>query len=313
VAYEVSWAAVSGASEYLIEESTTSDFASVSSRTITGTSTTFTHASASDVTYYYRVKARNRSGNCDLTAPASNTATVIVKGAPVAAKRILPVVGSTPGSAGSFFKTSLQLYNPKSAAISGKIVYHKAGLSGSDSDPSLSYSIAPGKTITYDDLLPAMSAPNGVGSADLIADINSTLPLSSIRIFNDAGSAGTSGMIEEPMRAEDALQPGQTGVIIAPADVVKLRLNIGVRTLEDGASLTITVRDKDGATVKTIDKSFGATFFTQITSAQMLDGYALAGGETLSFLVNSGSAIVYGAATDNTTNDPAMQVARRSE
>jgi hypothetical protein len=265
------------------------------------------------VTYYYRVKARNRSGNCDLTAPASNTATVIVKGAPVAAKRILPVVGSTPGSAGSFFKTSLQLYNPKSAAISGKIVYHKAGSSGSDSDPSLSYSIAPGKTITYDDLLPAMSAPNGVGSADLIADINSTLPLSSIRIFNDAGSAGTSGMIEEPMRAEDALQPGQTGVIIAPADVVKLRLNIGVRTLEDGASLTITVRDKDGATVKTIDKSFGATFFTQITSAQMLDGYALAGGETLSFLVNSGSAIVYGAATDNTTNDPAMQVARRSE
>jgi hypothetical protein len=43
----------------------------------------------------------------------------------------------------------------------------------------------------------------------------------------------------------------------------------------------------------------------------LLDGLALTGGETLTFTVNSGSVIIYGSATDNTTNDPALQLVRR--
>ena len=97
------------------------------------------------------------------------------------------VVGSLPGAFGSFFKTAVQLYNPTNSSITGKIVYHPANASGTAGDPALTYALASGKTITYDDLLPAMSQ-SGLGSADIVADLNSSLPASSIRVFNDAGA-----------------------------------------------------------------------------------------------------------------------------
>ena len=50
-----------------------------------------------------------------------------------------------------------------------------------------------------------------------------------------------------------------------------------------------------------------------LMSTELLDGYALTGGETISFDVTSGSAFIYGATTDNTTNDPSVQFARRIE
>ena len=103
-------------------------------------------------------------------------------------------------------------------------------------------------------------------------------------------------------------------MLIAPADMTKFRLNIGVRTLADGANVTFTVRDKDGVIVKTVsNKNFDPTFFTQIGSAPMLDGYALTGGETISVAVNSGSIFIYGATTDNVTQDPSVQFAKKVE
>ncbi len=114
------------------------------------------------------------------------------------------------------------------------------------------------------------------------------------------------------MNPTDALVAGDSGAIIAPADFAKFRLNIGIRSLELGVALTVTVRDKDGLVVKTTDKTFGPTFFTQPGSASFLDGYALSGGETLTFTINNGSAIIYGSTTDNTTNDPSLQLVHKN-
>ena len=133
-----------------------------------------------------------------------------------------------------------------------------------------------------------------------------------MRVFNDAGANGTSGLSEEAVKPEDALQAGDSGALIAPADFAKFRLNLGIRTLAQGVSLTVTVRDKDGIVVKTVDKSYGATFFTQPGSSALLDGYTLTGGETLTFTINSGSAIIYGSTTDNITNDPSLQLVRKN-
>lgn len=310
--YTISWAEVANATEYLLDESTDPTFAAgTTTQTVTGTSATFTH-NTGNVRYYYRIRAHNKAGSCDLTSENSTAISVLINPTPVPLKRILPVVGSVQGSFGSNFKTSVQLYNPKDVTISGKIVFHTQGVSGSASDPSLTYSLAPGKTQTYADLLPAMGIASGLGSADIITDINSALPVSLVRVFNDAGANGTTGLGEDQLVPEEALQPGNVGVLIAPSDITKFRLNIGVRTLENGAAMNITVRDKDGIVVKTTSKSYGATFFTQPTSAQMLDGYALVGGETISFQITSGSAFIYGSTTDNTTNDPSVQLAKNA-
>lgn len=311
IAYDVSWPAVTSASEYAVDEALDANFTSPSTTTVTATHATFTHSATTDTRYYYRVRARNHSGACDNTSPSSTAVSVLVKAGVPPIVRILPVVGSLPGANGSFFKTSVQLYNSKGVTATGKIVFHTTGTSGNSGDPFLTYALAPGKTINYDDLLPAMSK-SGLGSADIIGDANSPLPVSSVRVFNDGGPNGTSGLSEEAVNPADALVTGDSGAIIAPADFAKFRLNIGIRSLDQGVSFTVTVRDKDGVVVKTADKSFGPTFFTQPGSAAFLDGFALTGGETLTFTITSGSAIIYGSTTDNTTNDPSLQLVHKN-
>jgi hypothetical protein len=68
----------------------------------------------------------------------------------------------------------------------------------------------------------------------------------SARIFSDAGANGSAGFFIEPLGPDAALQAGDSGVIIAPADPSAARLNLGVRSLEAGASFLITVRSKNG-------------------------------------------------------------------
>lgn len=308
--YTITWPAITGATGYAVDESTDANFLTVTSTDVTATSASFTHAAANR--YYYRVRSRNQSTGCNTASLFSNTVSVLVSVAPVAQTRILPVVGSVPGSFGANFKTSIQLYNAKSSAVSGKIVFHTQAVSGSSGDPSLAYSIQAGKSLSYPDLLPAMGIASGLGSADIVADAGSAFPVTLARVFNDAGAAGTTGLALEPMAASEALQNGDTGVLIAPADT-RFRLNIGVRTLEQGVGFNLTVRNKDGVVVKTTSKSFGATFFRQIGSTEMLDGYVLVGGETITIQIMSGSAFVYGSTTDNTTQDPSVQFAKKVE
>ncbi|HEV8434242.1 MAG TPA: hypothetical protein VGR95_12580, partial [Thermoanaerobaculia bacterium] len=307
--YTISWAAVSGATDYFVDEASDSAFTSPTTQTVTATTVTFNHSSAGR--YYYRVRAHSHIGSCDTTS-ASSTAVSVLVSVPVPPPlpfRVIAVVGSLPGNFGSYFRTSVQLYNPQTTAISGKIVFHTIGVTGSSSDPSLAYVLAPGKTLTYADLLPAMGVASGIGTADLVADVNSAFPSALVRVFNDGGAAGTTGLTEELMKTGDALVPGDLAVLIAPSDATKLRLNIGVRTLDAGATMQITVRDRDGNVVKTTSKAFDPTFFQQ-SSAADLTGYAFTGGESISIQITGGSAFLYGATTDNTSNDPSVQFAR---
>ncbi len=300
------------ANEYQIDESTRSGFQGATSRVVNGTSASYTHDVAGQ-RYYYRVRAHNSEGTCDVYSQYSAPISVLISSVVAPKTRVLAVVGSLPGALGSNFRTSLALFNPKESSISGKIVFHPAGVSGSASDPSLPYSIAPRKTLSFADLLPAMNVSSGIGSADLVADATSAFPVVLARVFDDAGEDGTAAFAGELLETQDALTAGSSGTLIAPSDIQKLRLNIGVRTLEAGAAMTITVRDSSGVIVKTVTKSYGPTYFIQEPSAVLLDGFTFTGGETLTFAVTGGSAFVYGATTDNTTNDPSVQFARRIE
>ena len=229
-------------------------------------------------------------------------------GAPAIDLRILPVVGSAPGVGGSFFRTSVQLHNPTSSVISGRIVFHPSGLSGSSSDPAMPYTLSPGQTQSIADLLPAMGR-SGLGSAD-IETTSGTFPAATFRVFNDAGAAGTTGFTEEPIRAEDALRPGQLGVLVLPVDLTNFRFNLGVRTLDGGATVTMTLRDPSGAVVTTVSRAFPSTYHEQQSASAFLGVSTLPAGGSIEITVGSGAAIVYGATVDNRTGDPSLQIAR---
>jgi hypothetical protein len=225
---------------------------------------------------------------------------------PAADLNVVPVVGSTPGSGGSFFKTAVQLHNPTSATIAGNFVYHPQGQSGASGDPAAGYMLLPGQTTSFADLLPELGQA-GLGTVDLIATLGPA-PTSVARIFNDAGPAGTTGMTEELMRPEEALETGEKGVLVAPPEPSRARFNIGVRSLALGATIRFTVRDSAGGARTTGAKFLPATYFAQQTAEAFL-GIALLANDTITFEVDAGSAIVYGATTDNTTQDPSLQFA----
>jgi streptogramin lyase len=222
--------------------------------------------------------------------------------------RILPVVGSTPGANGTFFRTALQLHNSASSVISGRIVFHPSGATGSGSDPSMSYSLLPEQTQSIADLLPAMGR-SGLGSAD-IEVTSGQVPAAAVRVFNDAGSAGTTGFTEEPMRSEEALRPGNFGVLLLPADLTNFRFNLGVRTLDGGATATLTLRDPTGGVVATVPRAFPATYHEQQGASAFLGVSTLPAGGSIEITIGSGAAIFYGATVDNRTGDPSLQIAR---
>ncbi|MDQ5873371.1 MAG: hypothetical protein M3547_14315 [Acidobacteriota bacterium] len=233
---------------------------------------------------------------------------ITIARAPAIDLRILPVVGSTPGVGGSFFRTSVQLHNSSSAPIAGRIVFHPSGTSGSDSDPALSYSLAAGQTQSIADLLPALGR-SGLGSADVVVTSGSA-PTVTARVFNDASTAGTTGFTEEGMRPEDALRADQhEGVLLVPVDLAAYRMNIGVRTL-DATLMWLTVRDAGGAIVATVSRSFPAVYHEQQAAGVFLNGLPIPPGGSVEVAVGSGSAIVYGATVDNRTGDPSLQIAR---
>lgn len=222
----------------------------------------------------------------------------------------VPVVGSAQGAQGSFFKTAAQIHNPGSSPISGKFVFHRAGASGGAGDPALAYSLQPGETKSYPDL-PAAMGQSGLGSLDVVS-ASGPPPLIVSRVFNDAGAQGTSGLTEDAVDFAGSLQAGDYAILLVPPDLTQQRLNIGIRTLTRGAVLTVAVTSTAGFYTKTqFVKRYAPVWFEQVSASDFLGGLTLSGGETIQLYVDSGSAILYGAATDNKTNDPSVQFARR--
>jgi hypothetical protein len=201
----------------------------------------------------------------------------------------------------------VQLNNPGSAPATGRIVFHPSGAGGSDTDPALPYSLAPGQTQSIADLLPAMGR-SGIGSAD-IEITSGEAPVATARVFNDAGASGTTGFTEGAMRAEEALRLGQTGVLLIPPDFTVARFNVGVRTLDEGASVTLTMRNGAGAVLGTSTRAFPTNYHEQQDAAGFLGVLEVPPGGSIAITVNSGTAISYGATVDNRTGDPSFQIA----
>ena len=84
-------------------------------------------------------------------------------------------------------------------------------------------------------------------------------------------------------------------------------MNIGIRSLSAGATLTATLKDgATGVTRATVSKTYLPNWFEQ-PSAAALFGVPLGANDIIQIAVSGGSAIIYGSTTDNTTNDPALQ------
>ncbi|MEA2415055.1 MAG: hypothetical protein QOI58_1712 [Thermoanaerobaculia bacterium] len=256
------------------------------------------------------------TGSVDLSTGITGAPLALSGSGPAATEQVrgyIPVVGSTAGGLGSNFKTSMQLLfgAPTSiGSITGRLVFHPAGASGSSSDPSLSYTVAAGQVVTFPDVVAAFGR-SGLGSVDLIAGPSATKPVIITRVFNDAGALGSAGLTEEVIDPTDprVIPAGFTGFLVTPVDPTKTRFNIGVRTFFSGATITAVLRDTNGTALKTVSKTYLPNFFEQVDSTSFFAGTVVGPNQSISITVGGGSAIVYGSTTDNITNDPNIQFA----
>jgi hypothetical protein len=256
------------------------------------------------------------TGSVDISAGTAADSQLALSGSgPAATEQVrgfIPVVGSTAGGLGSNFKTSMQVLfgaPGTTGTITGKLVFHPAGTSGSSTDPTLSYTVAAGQVVTFPDVVAAFGR-SGLGSVDLIAGPSATKPVIITRVFNDAGALGSAGLTEDVIDPSDArvIQSGFTGFLVTPVDPTKTRFNIGVRTFFSGATITAVLRDTNGTVLKTVSKTYLPNWFEQVDSTSFFGGTALGPNQSISISV-TGSAIVYGSTTDDITNDPNIQFA----
>ena len=224
---------------------------------------------------------------------------------------VIAAAGSLAGGYGSFFRTGLQLSNRDYRTVTGKLVFHAAGHAAAPSDPSLPYSIEPGVTTSFNDVIESMGQ-SGLGSLDVVSTSGGR-PLVVVRVFNDSGAAGTAGFTEPLVFREQAIGLNQSAVIVMPSDLTNFRMNIGIRSLDAGATIEVYAANAAGGTIVAsfTKPPYPANYFEQPSLSQFLNGATPVANGVITVTVRSGSAIVYASTTDNRTNDSSIRFAQR--
>ena len=223
---------------------------------------------------------------------------------------IVTGAGSVHGAAGLTAKTSMQLVNTGNASIQGRLVFHPIGHSASPADPSIPYALPAFGVTAFSDVVDALGAA-GLGSIDVIAD-SSYVPLVLTRVFNDGGAAGTAGFTEPLVRPGDqyVLDPLHTAYLVVPSDLTKYRMNVGLRTLSEGADIVIGLV-RGGHTLTSVEVNYPPDEFDQKAAQDFLPGFALQPNDVIAIQVAGGKAIVFGVTVDNTTNDGSFQLGNK--
>lgn len=239
-----------------------------------------------------------------ITALAFTLAAAGSAAAAAEVRAVLPVAGSTAGAFNSHFKTELQMNNRSAQPMSGTLLFWPAG--GAAEPLRLPYSIAPHQTMYWPDIVDAFHT-TGLGSIDVEAEGHG-VPSIIARAFDDQGEQGTTGTTVPPVFADGILGPGSVASLILPGDRARFRFNIGIRTFGEGATIRIAVYGENGILRRTLEQHIIPNMFWQ-QAADAVAGETLLSNDSLVFEITSGSAIIYGAMTDNVTNDPSLQLA----
>ncbi|MGZ5433124.1 MAG: hypothetical protein ACXWH7_09360, partial [Thermoanaerobaculia bacterium] len=146
--------------------------------------------------------------------------------------QVILAAGAAQGVGGSSFKTDISVGNLLSNRTQGRLVYHRAGTSGTASDPSFAFGLDPQRTLSLPNFVGTNLGLTGVGSIDVYTTLGYEPPNIAVRIYDDGGAAGTKGFTMEAIKPGDALQPFENAILFAPQDATRFRMNMGVRTLE---------------------------------------------------------------------------------
>ena len=220
---------------------------------------------------------------------------------------VIPAAGSAAGGFGSFFRTEVTITNPSPFGMGVRLVYHPAGRSAEPGDPARNTLLVGNESRTFTDFVATMGQ-TGLGSFDVLT--TGFTPVITTRVYNDGGTAGTSGFTEEVVTSYEAIRSGAYADFTIPADLTNYRVNMGIRTLGEPTTFVVTVFDAAGALVgNTTERTVPANYFEQIPLSAFLAGVTPpAGGLARIHVTSGGSAVFYAATNDNRTNDGSLKM-----
>jgi Tol biopolymer transport system component len=218
---------------------------------------------------------------------------------------IVPVVGSTPGVNGQAFKTTGRIANAGATEISGKILFHPAATTPSTSDPVIKYRLVPHETRAFADLM-ATFGVSGIGSLEIVPDAGAA-PASSFSIED-----GDNSVVVPALETEDILVAGSRGVLTAPSDPGRFRMNIGFRTLGNGVTLTADLYDTAGSLIRSNTRSLPANYSTQMAASELVQG-SVGASQSIVLTIQTGSVIAYASSPANGGKGSTLELVRRIE
>jgi len=230
---------------------------------------------------------------------------------PLAAGQVLYVATSAhaPGAAGSVWWTDLECHNPGSTQASYSIALLKHA-SNNASPTSVSYSLDPGKSVRYPDLINTVFAWSN-GKAALRIAVSSGSLLVTSRTYNHQPS-GTYGQFVPAFADADAISFSDEGRLIQLTHQPNLalgsfRTNLGVVNATSAPiAVSIDLFRSNGAFLGSVPLNLQPYDYQQVdkitervTSAFVDDAYAIVRTSS-----PSGRFFAYASVIDNATSDP---------
>jgi len=309
-AYELSWAAVPGATKYTLESTR---------QTPDGNTTTYRQdvtprpgtiredvsvSSTEDVTVTYHVVATGGTEPCTGSLQITYESDPSIERA--MRKSTIPFVGSVRGANGSVFKTSLRLRGTRHNQR-GFLIFHPSNAAGNDLDPIIPYVLAgTASTLEWDDVVASFGV-SGTGSIDIVPEVSDgewTVPNAEVRLFNVADT-GTFGTLAWQTQAHDfhSSNPAAIRELTLSVPAPELRLNLAIRTFEETLAQIELIRG--GLSIVVREFTLASDFLLFNSAAGFL-GNDLRPGDTIVLRIVSGGGVPLYTVTDNRTNDPAL-------
>jgi hypothetical protein len=208
---------------------------------------------------------------------------------------IVPAAGR-----GAPWGTDLYIANPGDTTVTGTVYWLVRGVANPN-PASFSFSLAPGETGIYEDvILDQFGLASGNGAFYVSA--SGTIIVNS-RIYASDGSA-TFGQGFEGVPVPAATQTGGAATVVGLSYNSAFRTNVYATAGADGATLALDLLDPEGSSFASASLTLGAWEPYLRRVDQLFTGVANFDNATLVAMVTAGSAVVGASKVDNASTDP---------
>ncbi len=208
---------------------------------------------------------------------------------------IVPAAGR-----GAPWGTDLYVANPGDMTVTGSIFWLVRG-QANPSPTSITFSIAPGETAIYEDIIFEEFGLASAGGAFYVT-ADGTVIVNS-RIYASDGSA-TFGQGFEGVPVPAATQGGASSTVVGLSYNSVFRTNIYATAGSAGAAISVTLLDPAGSTLSTASLQLGAWEPYLRRVDQLFAGVSNFDNATLLAEVDSGSVVIGASKVDEVSDDP---------